>query len=244
MLFLDLTLPQPAENLALDEALLAACEAGEISADVLRVWESERPFVVLGRSSQAEVEVDLAECRRLQVPVLRRASGGGTVVAGPGSLMYAVVLSLAEYPELRAVDRAHRFVLERIALGLAPLVPGVTLQGISDLALGGGTDQKKISGNALRLKRTHLLYHGTLLYDFDLALVERLLATPTRTPTYRRDRSHDEFVTNLPASREQLVAALQDAWQAHEQLSDWPREQTAEIVHEKYGDDPNWLVGE
>jgi lipoate-protein ligase A len=242
MLFLDITRPQPAENLALDEALLAACEAGEITADVLRVWESERPLVVLGRSSQAEVEVNLAECRRLQVPVLRRTSGGGTVVAGPGCLMVAVVLSLTERPELRAVDQAHRYVLERVAAGLAPLVPSVTLQGISDLALGSGADQKKISGNALRLKRTHLLYHGTLLYDFDLALVERLLATPTRTPAYRRDRSHREFVTNLPTSREQLVAALRRIWQATKPLTDWPHERMAEIVRDKYGDNPKWRV--
>ena len=36
---LDLTLDSPAENLALDEALLLAAESGEIRSEVLRIWE-------------------------------------------------------------------------------------------------------------------------------------------------------------------------------------------------------------
>jgi len=52
MKLLDLTLPSPAENLALDEALLDAAEAGEMADEVLRFWESPQPLVVVGRSSQ------------------------------------------------------------------------------------------------------------------------------------------------------------------------------------------------
>ena len=167
---LRLTLPTPVENVALDEALLEACEAGQLAGGVLRLWESPEYFVVLGRSSDAQVEVNLAACRREDVPVLRRPSGGGTVLAGPGCLMYAVVLDLRELPHLRAVDAAHSYMLERIAAALAPQVPGVAHAGISDLALmEKNAPTRKISGNALRIKREHFLYHGTLLYDFDLA---------------------------------------------------------------------------
>ena len=47
----------------------------------------------------------------------------------------------------------------------------------SDLALSETQHRqrfapRKFSGNSLRVKRTHLLYHGTLLYAFDLALIE------------------------------------------------------------------------
>ena len=55
MKLLDLTLPDAAENLALDEALLdefAAC------GDVLRLWEAERPAVIIGRASRWATEVD------------------------------------------------------------------------------------------------------------------------------------------------------------------------------------------
>ena len=75
---LQLSLPTPLENVALDEALLEASEEGEIAQGILRLWESSDYCVVLGRSSKAEVEVNVAACRREDVPILRRPSGGGT----------------------------------------------------------------------------------------------------------------------------------------------------------------------
>jgi lipoate---protein ligase len=242
MHFLDLTLPTPAENLALDEALLAACEAGENTGGVLRIWEPEDYFVVLGRSSDPAVEVNLAACRASKVSVLRRVSGGGTILAGPGCLMYAVVLSLQDYPEAKSIPRAHRFVLGRIAKSLSILVPGVTCAGTSDLAFVSGETLLKFSGNALRMKRCHFVYHGTLLYDFDLARVGQLLALQTREPLYRLQRTHQDFVANLPINREQLIAALVDAWQARENLPAWPRESVQRIVDDKYSGCSFWIT--
>ncbi len=238
---LQLTLPTPAENVALDDALLEAREAGQLAGGVLRLWESPEYFVVLGRSSDPQVEVDLAACRREGVPVLRRVSGGGTVLAGPGCLMYAVVLEYRALPHLRAVDTAHCHVLERIAAALAPQVPGIALAGISDLVVqqknvieAENTPTLKVSGNAMRAKRDHFLYHGTLLYDFALDRIGQLLATPTRVHTYRQDRPHGEFVTNLPLDRDEIEQALIQAWNARQPLADWPRERVAELVDTKY----------
>ena len=252
---LDLTLPTLAENLALDEALLTACEQGEILGNVLRLWESDHHGVVLGRSSDPAVEVNLAACRDAAIPVLRRVSGGGTILAGPGCLMYAVVLRLDT--TLRGIDQAHQFVRGRLQECLAPLVPGIRPVGISDLALATPpakpappaeipwdtlTRYHKFSGNALRMKRTHLLYHGTLLYDFEIDRVTHLLAAATREPLYRLGRSHEEFVANLPVLRTALVSSLTTGWQASEPLADWPRERTAAIVREKYHGDPQWVI--
>jgi len=240
---LELSLADPLANIALDEALLAAAEAGEITGGVLRLWESPQLMVVLGRSSDPTVEVYLAACQQQQVPVLRRASGGGTVVNGPGCLSYAVVLSYEEFPHLRAIPVAHRFVLERVATSLELLVPGIALAGTSDLAIPShNRPAKKFSGNAMRCQRSHFLYHGTLLYDFDLGLLDHLLATHTRAPLYRAGRSHSEFVTNLPVGRDELIAALRVGWGANEDLADWPKERMNTIVEEKRKLHPRWIV--
>jgi lipoate-protein ligase A len=264
---LDLTLPTAAENVALDEALLEAAEAGAGvqagASGVLRFWESATPIVVLGRSSRAADEARLDQCARAGAAVVRRASGGAAIVSGPGCLMYALVLSHAEYPELRSVDAAHRLVLARMVEGLKTIVPNVSCRGTSDLVMtesvvrgsavcdtaGVASDahphrgDKKFSGNSLRCKRNHLLYHGTLLYDFDLTLVERLLATPPRQPAYRAGRPHGAFIRNLPATAEQLRAALCAVWQANEPLADWPQAETARLAAEKYSLDAWNLEG-
>jgi lipoate-protein ligase A len=224
MHFLDLTLPLPEENVALDAALLDACDTGEIEGEVLRLWEPDRHFVVLGRSSDPAIEVNLAACHRKDIPILRRASGGGTILAGSGCLMYAVVLRHEGIQESRSISHCHQRVLTRMVESLAPLVPGVRSAGTSDLAIQTEDTLKKFSGNALRVKREFFLYHGTLLYDFDLDLVNELLASQTREPLYRANRAHGEFIANLPATREQLTEALVTGWQAHEILTAWPHQ--------------------
>lgn len=233
MQYLDLTLSTPAENLALDEALLDEAEESAGPREVLRLWESPQPMVVVGRSSKLQEEVRLDQCQLLGVPVLRRASGGAAVVAGPGCLMYAVVLSYQRHPRLRAIDQAHHFVLERLLAGLQPLLQGVACKGISDLVLG----DRKFSGNSLRCRQQHLLYHGTILYRFPLELIGSCLAMPPRQPRYRQQREHGRFVANLPLEAEVIRGALRTAWDAVEPLPDWPRERTARLVAERYGRD-------
>jgi lipoate-protein ligase A len=230
MLLLDLTLATPEENLALDEALLDAADEGSQQGEILRFWEPPETLVVLGRSSKAEVETNCSRCNQAGATVLRRCSGGAAVVAGPGCLMYALVLSYELHPELRALDLAHRYVLSRLREAILPLVAGVQIRGTSDLAVG----EQKFSGNSLRCKRGHLLYHGTLLYDFDLALLEDFLTLPPRQPAYRQGRGHGEFVTNLPVAGEQLKRAIAAVFGASERLAGWPRERMQRLVRERY----------
>ena len=94
-------------------------------------------MVVVGRSSRVQQEVFVETCRERSIPILRRSSGGAAIVAGPGCLMYAVVLSYALRPELKDIGRAHAFVLQRLAASSATTRCGIRdasrLQGTSDL---------------------------------------------------------------------------------------------------------------
>ena len=230
MQLLDLTLPSAEANIALDEALLETAEASGNDEEVLRIWESPQPLVVIGRSSRINDEVDRDVCAAANIPVLRRSSGGAAIVAGPGCLMYAVILSYTKRPYLAKLDEAHRAALEPLAAALDRKLPGVVKAGTSDLAFEG----RKFSGNSLRCKRTHLVYHGTLLYDFPLETVGKLLKTAPRQPEYRQGREHLDFVRNLPLSRAELRQAVLDAFPTTAMLTDWPRRMTEQLVAEKY----------
>lgn len=249
MQFFEHTCRTAAEDLALDEALLERAEQAAADSaraanaargdfEVLRVWEFRRPTVVLGRSSQVEVEANVAECRRRGVEILRRTSGGAAIVAGPGCLMYSVVLSYGLRPPLRSLDEAHRFVLGTVLQAIRPTLPAATICGTSDLAV----DDRKFSGNSLRCRREHLLYHGTLLYDFSLASIAACLGTPPRQPEYRVGRPHEQFVANVNLSRRELTAGLRRAFGAAEPLVDWPQAETAALVEAKYCRD-EWNYG-
>ena len=232
MHLLDLTLPTPEANLALDEALLMSDQQ-----EWLRFWESPTPLVVLGRSSRAAHEVDLEFCRQQHVRVLRRVSGGGTILTGPGCLMYALLIDLEKRPELRSIDRAHEFVLGRISTGLQKVSNKICPAGVSDLATSNETNRtlRKFSGNSVRVVRSRLLYHGTLLYAADLDFISKALQIPPREPDYRSQRSHADFIQNLLCEKKTLQTILTDTWEAHPaKLPEHVRREVDLLVRDRY----------
>jgi lipoate-protein ligase A len=228
MRYLDLTLPTPAENLALDEALLLAAEAN--GGEVLRVWEWPRLAVVLGSGGKIADDVDVSACQADGVPVLRRSSGGGTVLLGTGCLLYSLVLDTERAGELGDVRRSYASILTRVTRALLPEAAGAAVCGISDLAIG----EQKFSGNAQQRKQRYILHHGTLLYAFDTAVVARYLRPPPRQPEYRAGRSHAEFLMNVPFSGDELKRRLRVEWMANESSGEWPRDEVTRLVAEKY----------
>ncbi len=204
MLLLDKTMPSPQHDLALDETLLNMAERGELNSEVLRLWTASTQFVVMGRSGKVSDEVFADRLKRDGVPLLRRSSGGGTVLAGKGCEFYTLLLSLEKRPELRMIDAAHRFVMQMLVKAIRPLEPRVEYRGICDLTI----ENYKFSGNSLRLRRNWLLYHGTILVDMELSGIDQLLKHPPREPDYRSQRSHADFVCNLGVDKELLRKQL------------------------------------
>jgi lipoate-protein ligase A len=229
MFLLDTVLNSVAENLALDEALLLQAEHG--GPQVLRLWEWPAPAVILGAGSRLSLDVDEQACQADGVPVLRRSSGGGTVLLGKGCLLYSLILSYDLAPQLAQVRSSCTWILQRIIDALAPLGVELRQAGTSDLVLG----QHKVSGNAQQRKRTHLLHHGTLLCGFNPALVERYLRLPDRQPDYRSQRSHGDFLGNLPLQGTAVRSLLCEAWNTRSRLADWPAVCVRKLVEEKYG---------
>lgn len=227
---IDLTFPTPEENLACDEALLDLCEE-DPAQEVLRFWEPAQHFVVLGYSNPHRSAVHLPGCRRHRVPILRRCSGGGTVLQGPGCLNYTIVLRIRDPGPLDSITGTNRHVLERHCAALGQLLGlPVQIQGDTDLALEG----RKFSGNSQRRRRHSLLFHGTLLLSLDLELMQELLPVPARQPSYRKQRPHAAFLTRLPADPPRLKRALTGAWGATIGSPQLPAGRIQELVRNRY----------
>lgn len=173
------------------EGDFAMLESGRAA---VRVWACDAPAVVLGASRDAAAEVHAGDCERLGVAVLRRASGGGTVMIGRGTVQYAFVLPSEEHGS-RSLESVKRFCngLVREALEAAGAVATLESDAWGDLKCG----DVKVGGVALARRRHATLLHGTLLIDADLELVASVLGHPAREPDYRRRRPHRDFLMNL-----------------------------------------------
>jgi lipoate-protein ligase A len=233
MKLLDLTLPSPAENLACDEVLLDAAEAGD-GGEILRFWEPREHFVVVGYANKVATEVNIAACEARGIPVLRRCSGGGTVVQGSGCLNYTLVLRIAAAGPLHNIGIANQFIMRQNRAAIAtlnsqPSTLNVSIRGHTDLAIS----ERKFSGNSQRRRKHFLLFHGTFLLNFDLVLVSELLPMPSKQPDYREHRAHNQFLTNLNVPVNEVKAALRQAWKAEKPL-DPPLEKIAALARQKY----------
>jgi lipoate-protein ligase A len=244
MTALEFPLLQPAEILAMEELLLDAAEVGN-AGETLAFWESAQHFIVLGYGNKAATETNQSVCNQLGIPILRRISGGGTVLQGPGVLNYSLVLRATEGTPFAAINGANRFIMERNAAALtATLGRKVEVQGHTDLTITG----RKFSGNAQRRKRTHLLFHGAILLNLNLDLLEQVLPMPSLEPDYRGGRKHRDFLTQLSAPATIVKEALKIAWGATKTDSldnlgcDW-RACVTQLVAERYSrDDWNFRV--
>ena len=231
MKWLDLTLPSPAENLACDEALLDWCENGK-GDEALRFWESRDYFVVVGYANKIANEVNAAACEKRGIPILRRCSGGGTVLQGPGCLNYTLILRITDDGPLRNISATNQFIMERNRAAIESffIKAEILVAGFTDLVVGG----RKFSGNSQRRRKNFLLFHGTFLLDFNLSLIGELLRMPSKQPDYRQGRNHGEFLMNLKISVEGLKTALIKAWNATGELSDFPEQELNKLAAEKY----------
>lgn len=197
MRFLIHTTGTPQEDLALEEAL-HQCVEEDASPNTWRVWQPSVPSVILGTGQECAIEAYRELARAENVPVLRRHSGGGAVLIGPGAFNFSAFYRFTDLPGSETIRGA-------MYAALAPLIKllehwGLVVRdaGYSDLAiLSPDGTLRKIAGNSQARKRRSVVVHGTLLADPDWAQIERLLRFPSSIPDYRTGRGHREFLTSL-----------------------------------------------
>ncbi|MCR9141721.1 MAG: lipoate--protein ligase family protein [bacterium] len=207
---LDLKPRNPFVSVALDEALCRFV-AREGGVGGLRLW-SNPTSIILGRTCEAHKNLNDPEERLLithkksnwnnRALLCRRASGGGTVLHGPGNLNYSVFVSLKHSPDMFSLKHSYSRLLEMVQRALDAQGIATDLRGQSDLVLAGADGvSRKISGNAQFRKHNVLVLHGTLITRPDL--IERIsehLKHPPKEPDYRAGRNHRSFLGSLPDS--------------------------------------------
>lgn len=235
MLLVEHQFTAPAENLACDEALLEFCEM-QNGPELLRFWESPSYFVVLGYTKSLQQEMNVKECNRRDIPILRRCSGGGTVLQGRGCFNYSLICKIPddEFPHNIPATNCRVMRLQRDIF--RALLPGETeICGHTDLTWNG----RKFSGNAQRRKMKYFLFHGTVLLDFSLEMISAVLLMPEIQPEYRAHRAHEDFITNVPLQAQEVQAAIKTRWNAGGVFHDLPFEQIEKLTREKYLN-PQW----
>jgi lipoate---protein ligase len=174
------------EQLLLEEKLLRTDE---------RNWciinEGSPVSIVMGISGKKDELVDCKRAAAAQIPLIKRFSGGGTVIVDENTLFVTFIFhkethDFPAYPEpiLRWHEGLYREVFEQDAFSLRE----------NDFVIG----DKKCGGNAQYIKKERWLHHTSFLWDYDEERMSYLLM-PKKTPQYRQQRIHDDFLCRLNA---------------------------------------------
>jgi len=179
-------------NMARDWALLESVTAG-ISAPALRLYRWNPPCLSLGRH-QEPAGGDLAFCRDHNIDVIRRPTGGRTVLHQL-ELTYSVAAPLGVAPLPTGLQDTYRAVCAALVdaslrLGVdAELTPGnvnLSLPGPRSAipcfnAPAGGevvVAGRKLVGSAMRSHRGAIIQHGAILLDWDGKLQAGAMGLP------------------------------------------------------------------
>lgn len=194
MHYLSYSSSSPAYNLALEEVLLEPMIKKPKLTPIFRSWKNSKKCVVIGRGEKIEKQVQLEHVHQDQIPVLRRISGGGTVLHGPDNINLSFFLPYSHHESLTHLKRSYLLILSWVQKALTQSHQlNIEINGSCDLVI----NNKKFSGTAQARKRHGLLHHMTILVHADFKGMMRYLKEPEKQPEYRNKRKHEDFVTGL-----------------------------------------------
>lgn len=191
--FLDMDASDACTNMAIDEAILLGVAHG-YSKNTIRFFRWKPSAVSIGYFQSIKDEVDLKECRRLGVDVVRRITGGGAVYHDyEGELTYSIVLPETHKIIPNDLIESFKVLCRGIIIGLNRLGVKVEFAPINDLVIG----RKKISGNAQTRKHGVILQHGTILLKTNPEKIFRVLKVSKEKISDKLIKSFHERVTNI-----------------------------------------------
>ena len=155
------------------------------------IWIPDKVYVVLGASNNPALALNIDNVMNDNIPVLKRPSGGQTVILTPNNIVIAAVFfdkrSLHPKDVFQDINKLIISTIEQVGIN------NLSQMGISDITMAG----KKILGSSIYRSKEALLYHAVLNLGEPVSTFERYLKHPTKEPDYRQGRSHSEFVTSL-----------------------------------------------
>lgn len=147
------------------------------------------PAIVMGVSGKTEELIHLDKIKHAPLPIIRRFSGGGTVIVDDNTLFVTFICNkqfvpIHPYPEpiMRWSEQIYQPVFGKLPFQLKD----------NDYVMGN----KKFGGNAQSICKNRWLHHSSLLWDYSTKYME-YLRMPKKAPTYRQGRDHHEFLCSL-----------------------------------------------
>ena len=170
--FIDTGFRNAFENMAIDEAILHYCKL-----PTLRVYGWKPAAISIGYNQDAEKEINLDYCKRHNIEIVRRITGGKAVFHDK-DITYSFILPENNDLIPFEVNESYRIIANALVIALKKIGINADIKKAPDKIktpicfnssnwyelLANG---RKISGSAQRRLNGKVLQHGPILIDFD-----------------------------------------------------------------------------
>ena len=205
-------------NMLTDHAILLACNAGNSPA-TLRLYGWKRPTLSIGYSQDISKHIDLESCRKNNIPLVRRFTGGRALLH-QYELTYSLIAPIPHhaFPDnlKGSFGRISQAILESLKIGgiEAEQVSGrksrkeSTESKMSSACFSVSNhceiifQGKKLVGSAQRRLRSAFLQHGSVILDTNPQLTHGVLK-------YSSDRENHLVLESLISNTTTLKKILQ-----------------------------------
>jgi lipoate-protein ligase A len=172
----------PFFNLAAEDYLLHE------RRDDFLVLSINDPSVIIGKHQVAHREVNTRFTGEMNIPVIRRISGGGAVYHDRGNLNFAFIRQSEHGKQVDFVYYTKPVIDFLGSVGISAVFGGK-----NDITVGG----LKVSGNAEHVFRERVLHHGTLLFNASVETMRKALKPANGNYSSRGVESNRTSVLNL-----------------------------------------------
>ncbi|RHY51989.1 hypothetical protein DYB30_004309 [Aphanomyces astaci] len=202
------------DQLKLEEALF------RVDPDNWFIWNerTKTTNIVMGISGKPERLLDVDAVVRNKIPVIKRFSGGGTVVVDDSTVFTTFVINTSALPHVKPFPRD---IMEWSSTFYTPLFRSLLESSSQDTFALREDDyvlgDRKFAGNAQSIGKDRWLHHTSFLWDYS-AVNMKYLQNPAKQPKYRAQRDHSDFLCKLKdvvGSQDDLFAAFSDQLERH-----------------------------
>ena len=157
-----------AMNMAIDHAIYESVANGR-ELPTIRFYKWMPSSISLG-AYQNPKEINLDACKRHNIGIVRRMTGGRAVFHDKADFTYSVIAPIKVFGY--SIENAYRQICSWIINSLNDLGVKASLENKNDIVVDG----KKISGNAAKtMDKGVYLQHGTLVYEIDFDVMPEVL---------------------------------------------------------------------
>ncbi|PWA64333.1 biotin/lipoate A/B protein ligase family [Artemisia annua] len=149
---------------------------------------TENPNIVMGISGKPAELVEISPVLEDRIPVIRRFTGGGTVIVDHGTIFVTFICNQKDVPKVQPYPRP--------IMSWSSLLYSKVFEGVADFKLRENDyvfGLRKFGGNAQSITKNRWIHHTSFLWDFETRNMS-YLKHPKRTPEYRLARDHLDFI--------------------------------------------------